>query len=92
MLILNIVGDRLSQVGTSIYADIYERHRPVLDFSIVKDMGKGQLKFTYGDIFKRDLNFYQDNNQNHKFDAEIDNIFQRSNRGSNLSLSASLKI
>ncbi len=92
MLILNIVGDRLSQVGTAIYPDIYERHRPVLDLSIVKDFGRTQLKFTASDLLRRDLVFYQDNNQSHKFEADKDSVFQRGNRGSTLSLTAVLKL
>jgi TonB-dependent receptor len=92
MLILNVVGDRLSQVGTSIYPDIYERHRPVLDFSVVKDFGRTQLKFTASDLLRRDLVMYQDNNQSHKYEADKDSVFQRGNRGSTVSLTAILKI
>jgi TonB-dependent receptor len=92
MLIFNMIGDRLSRVGTSSYSDIYEKSRPVFDFSIVKDFGKSQLKFTYGDILRSDALFYQDENQNHKYDSGTDNVFMRSNRGSTISLTASVKI
>lgn len=92
MVILNIVGDRLNQVGTAIYPDVYERHRPVLDFSVVKDFGRTQLKFTASDILRRDLIFYQDNNQSHSFEADTDGVFQSANRGSTFSVTAALKL
>jgi TonB-dependent receptor len=92
MLIFNMVGDRLSRVGTIIYPDIYEKQRPVLDFSVVKDFGRNQIKCTVSDFLRRDALFYQDINQNHKYDAGSDQIFIRGNRGTTISLALSVKL
>jgi outer membrane receptor protein involved in Fe transport len=92
MLIFNIVGDRLSRVGTANYPDIYEKQRPVLDFSIVKDFGRSQIKCTISDLLRRDLIFYQDNNLNHSYESDSDSVFIRGNRGTTISLTATLKL
>ncbi|MBK8554673.1 MAG: TonB-dependent receptor [Lewinellaceae bacterium] len=86
-LVYNSIGDRISQVGTDGYADIYERHRNLLDFSVSKRIGqRGEVKLTYGDILRPDFIYYQDNNANHKYDEDVDNLMQSIKFGSNISL------
>jgi outer membrane receptor protein involved in Fe transport len=71
-LFVNRVGRRIAFVreknGTA--PDLYENPRTVIDFSISKRLYKSlEAKFVLGDILHQDLVFYQDNNNNGKFDA-----------------------
>lgn len=87
-VIYNVIGDRIAQVGTVGYGDIYERHRHLLDLSVSKKIGAdGEVKLTWGDILHRDFLYYQDNDSSHKYNADKDNIIQRLNFGSNFTLS-----
>lgn len=87
-LIFNVIGDRISRVGTVGYGDIYERHRNLLDFSVSKNIGeRGEIKFTWGDILNQDFLYYQDENSSHKYEPGVDNVIQRLQFGSTISLS-----
>jgi len=71
-LFVNRVGRRIAFVreknGTA--PDLYENPRTVIDFSISKRLYKGlEAKFVLGDILHQDLVFYQDNNNNKKYDV-----------------------
>ena len=86
-LVYNTIGDRVAQVGATGYADIYERRRDLLDFQISKKIGpRGEVKLTWSDILRPDFIFYQDNNSNHKYDENGDNIMQKLNYGSTFTL------
>jgi TonB-dependent receptor len=86
-LIYNVIGDRIAQVGTVGYGDIYERHRNLLDFSINKRLGnRGEIKLTWGDILRPEFLYYQDNNASHKYEADQDNVMQRLKLGSTITL------
>jgi TonB-dependent receptor len=86
-LAYNIIGDRVAYVGTDNFADIYERHRNLLDFSVSKKLGRnGEVKLTWGDILRTDFVYYQDNNASHKYEADVDNLMQRRNFGSTVTL------
>ncbi|MBL7805792.1 MAG: TonB-dependent receptor [Saprospiraceae bacterium] len=87
-LVYNVVGDRIAQVGTVGYADIYERHRDLLDFQISKRFfQRGEVKLTWSDIFRQDFLYYQDNNASHKYEETEDNVMQRLNLGSTINIS-----
>ncbi|MBL7827852.1 MAG: carboxypeptidase-like regulatory domain-containing protein [Saprospiraceae bacterium] len=87
-VIYNMIGDRITQVGTVGYADIYERHRNMLDFQLSKRIGtKGEIKLTWSDILRPDFIYYQDDNSSHRFEDNEDNVMQRLNLGSTVSLS-----
>lgn len=87
-LIYNVIGDRVSQVGNNGYADIYERHRNLLDFQVSKRFaGRGEIKLTWSDILRPYFIYYQDNDANHKYNEDKDNIMQRINFGSTVTLS-----
>jgi outer membrane receptor protein involved in Fe transport len=91
-LIYNVIGDRVAQVGTVGYGDIYERHRNLLDFSVSKKLGRsGELKLTWGDILRPQFMYYQDNNSSHKYEAGEDNVMQRLTLGSTITLSVGYK-
>jgi TonB-dependent receptor len=84
----NTIGDRVAQVGNTEYGDIYERRRDLLDFQVSKKIGqRGEVKFTCSDILRPDFIFYQDNNKNHEYDEDADNVMQKLNYGSTFTLS-----
>ncbi|HND87184.1 MAG TPA: TonB-dependent receptor, partial [Saprospiraceae bacterium] len=86
--VYNEIGDRVTQVGTTIYGDIYERHRRLLDLSLSKRLGeRGELKLSWNDVFRPDFVYYQDVNASHRFEAGTDNVMQRLQLGSTVSLS-----
>lgn len=92
-LVYNVIGDRIAQVGTEGYGDVYERHRNLLDFQLSKRIGtRGEVKLTWGDILRPYFIFYQDNDANHKFNEGQDNIMQRINYGSTITLSVGYKL
>ena len=83
----HVIGDRVAQVGTVGYGDVYERHRNLLDFSINKRLGnRGEIKLTWGDILRPEFIYYQDNNSSHKYEADKDNVMQRLRFGSTITL------
>jgi len=70
-IFLNRVGRRIAFVreknGTA--PDLYENPRTVIDISLSKKIYKGlDAKFVIGDLLHQDLVFYQDNNDNKKYD------------------------
>ncbi|MBP6827447.1 MAG: TonB-dependent receptor [Saprospiraceae bacterium] len=87
-IVYNVIGDRIAQVGTVSYGDIYERHRNLLDLQFSKRIWQhGEVKLTWSDIFRSEFMYYQDNNASHKYEADVDNIMQRLNLGSTITLS-----
>lgn len=86
-LIYNVIGDRVAQVGTVGYGDIYERHRNLLDCSISKRLGsRGEVKLTWSDMLRPEFLYYQDNNATHKYEAADDHVIQRLRFGSTITL------
>jgi len=70
-IFLNRVGRRIAFVreknGTA--PDLFENPRTVIDISLSKKIYKGlDAKFVIGDLLHQDLVFYQDNNDNKKYD------------------------
>jgi TonB-dependent receptor len=91
-MVYNVIGDRIAQVGTVGYGDIYERHRNLLDLSISKRLGaRGEIKLTWSDILRPEFMYYQDNNASHKYEANEDNVMQRLKLGSSIGLSFSYR-
>ena len=93
--IFNKIGRRIAYVGVDpkfgdTRQDIYEAPRSVLDVQVSKTYKKFNVKFTVGDIFRNDYLFYQDANQNGKFDkgTTLDRTMFKFNTGltTNLSL------
>jgi TonB-dependent receptor len=89
-LVYNIIGSRVSQIGTLGYGDIYERHRNLLDFQVSKRfLERGEIKLTISDLLRPDFIFYQDmdeNSINRKYDEGTDNDIQRLNYGTTVTL------
>lgn len=91
---LNRIGRRIAFVGVDpkfgmTRQDIYEAPRSILDFQIGKNIGKFNLKCTFGDVLKKDFVFYQDADLNGKYNASTDRRIFRSLSGSSASLNVS---
>lgn len=87
----NQIGRRIDAIGDQTYPDIYEDKRPLLDAQISKQIFKGgSLKLNVSDILAKDLVFYQDLNDNKKFDDNGDDtVITKQKFGTNFSLSFS---
>jgi len=100
-VVFNRVGDRVFEVGITGYNDIYERHRNLLDFQIAKRLGKfAEIKLNWQDILAPDYVYYQDANNNRKYDEPTgdfklgngkDNLIQRVQVGSTVTLAFSMR-
>lgn len=87
----NVVGRRIYIVGNVQEPDVWENHRHVIDLQIAKSFLNQQLeiKLNVRDLLAQDQVFYQDLNQNKKYDLKTDNRWQETNFGQTISLSAS---
>jgi TonB-dependent receptor len=90
-ILFNRIGRRIWLVGFDQDPHIWEAPRSVLDFQVTKDLGKYlELKLTIGDILNQRANFYQDFNDNGKYDNVDDDGLILSNRyGTNFSIGLS---
>ena len=90
-LLFNQVGRRIWLVGLDVDPHTWEAPRSILDFQITKDFGKYlEMKLTVGDILNSRANFYQDFNDNGKYDNTTDDGLILSNRyGTNISIGLS---
>jgi hypothetical protein len=67
---VNRIGRRIAFVDVEKFLLIWENPRTVLDFSVSKGIGKYlQAKMTIGDLLAQKLVFYQDRNDNGKYDS-----------------------
>jgi len=91
-VVYNRIGKRIYQVGNSGYLSIEESPRNLIDFQISKRVfEKGDIKLTIGDILSENSTFYQDQNQNGRYAADIDSGISTAKTGTNYSLSVSYK-
>ena len=92
-LLYNQIGDRIFYVGGD-QPPVWEASRPVFDFQIAKKILKndGEIKFSASDMLNRVANFYQDLNDNRKYDNGVDALTIRRQYGSNFSFTFSYKI
>lgn len=86
-VLFNRIGRRIFQVGSNGFLNIYEAPRSVLDVQVaVRVLRKGEIKLNYSDILNQKNVFYQDQNDNGKYDKGTDTQFYGNIFGSNLSL------
>lgn len=85
--LFNRIGRRIFQVGSNGFLDIYEAPRSVLDLQFsLRVFHRGEIKLNYSDVLNQKNVFYQDQNQNGKFDQGVDTQFYGNMFGSNISL------
>ncbi len=86
-VLVNRIGRRIWVVGQDQYLHTWENPRTVLDCQVVKKIGQnGELKLTVGDILNQQAVFYQDQNDNGKFDEKDDTKIIGQRFGTNVTL------
>jgi TonB-dependent receptor len=87
---VNRIGRRIAFVGNNEFLPIWENPRTVLDIQIAKKLLKNnmEIKCNITDLFNQKSIFYQDNNNNNKYN-NTDKIFYNYRFGTNISLSVS---
>lgn len=89
-VMFNQIGRRIWQVGAFGYLDIYEAQRPLLDVQLSQRFLKnGEVKLNVSNVLNRHQVFYQDVNDNRKFDKGLDNTIISTTSGINISLGLS---
>jgi hypothetical protein len=83
----NIVGQRIYIVGNDQEPSVWENGRNVIDFQLSKKIKQFDIRFSVKDILAQKLIYFQDLNNNQKFDDGVDNKWQESTFGSTVSLS-----
>ncbi|MCW3122984.1 MAG: outer rane beta-barrel protein [Flavipsychrobacter sp.] len=73
-LLFNMIGRRIYLVGNEQSPSIWEAPRPLFDFMVSQKImkKKADIKFTITDILNQKANFYQDKNDNGKYDSNTD--------------------
>lgn len=88
----NKLGSRIAYIGVAreiqpYGSDIYEYGRGVLDMQLGKSFKKaGSFKLTMGDILRQNTVFYQDLNNNNKYDKQGDNTLFKFTNGMTVTL------
>ena len=91
-LLYNRIGRRVWLVGLDQDPHVWEAPRDVLDFQVNKNFGEHlEVKLTLGDILNQSLNFYQDFNENNKYD-EADGLIISNRFGTNVSIGLSYRL
>jgi TonB-dependent receptor len=83
----NIVGQRIYIVGNEQEPSVWENGRNVIDFQLSKKIKQFDIRFSVKDILAQKLIYFQDLNNNQKYDDGTDNKWQESTFGSTVSLS-----
>jgi len=89
----NQIGRRIAEYGNAQYADIYENPRPLIDgqISIPFSKNNGAVKINFSDMLSKNAIFYQDLDEDGKYDESIDNTIRNFDVGSKISLSLNYK-
>lgn len=84
----NLIGSRIYIVGNVQEPSVWERGRNALDLQFVKTLkdDKIELKLNIKDVIAQDLVYFQDLNNNRKYDVS-DNNWQQINFGQTVTLS-----
>ena len=89
----NSIGDRISIVGNVNEPSLWEKGRTVVDFQVSKTFlkGKGEIRLNAKDIFVQELMFYNDLDNNQKYNSDKDLKIMSRNFGNEFSASFSYK-
>ncbi len=91
-LLYNRIGRRIWLVGSNEYLDTYEAPRDQIDLQIAQSFGKRfQLKLNIGDLLNTTYRFYQDQNDNGKYDQD-DTVILKNRLGTNYGLTVTYSI
>jgi len=89
----NVIGPRIFSVGNSLYANIWESPRFVMDLQLSKSFLKRKLDLVlnFRDLLAPTAYFFQDNDGNKVFDENIDNKMIARNMAQQISFTVSYK-
>jgi outer membrane receptor protein involved in Fe transport len=91
-ILYNRIGRRIDEVGDQGYPNIWENHRDLIDFQVSTKLFKnGELRLTASDILRQPAVFYQDIDNNKRYNADKDNTVTKIRLGSTLGLSFNYK-
>ncbi|NJN32940.1 MAG: TonB-dependent receptor [Saprospiraceae bacterium] len=91
----NQVGRRINLVSGPGFPTVWENPRALVDFQIGKKIfkQKGDIKFTISDILNQYYRYYQDRNDNKKYDDDkLDNPYVAFRPGTTFGLSLSYRL
>jgi outer membrane receptor protein involved in Fe transport len=93
-VLLNQVGRRIYFVGLNEFPSVWEAPRALFDFQLNHKImkGKAELKVSATDILNAKAVFYQDVDENGKFNSNKDFEFRRYNSGTNINVAFSYKL
>ncbi|MBK7910563.1 TonB-dependent receptor domain-containing protein [Candidatus Pollutiaquabacter sp.] len=92
-VVYNRIGRRIFQVGNQGYLSIEETPRDLIDLQISKRVfTKGEVRLTIGDLLNQAGHFYQDQNKNGRYAADIDTGISSVRFGTNINLTLSYKL
>ena len=92
-LLYNVVGRRISFVGTNVIADFYEMPKNVLDLVVTKTLSnKISLKAQFIDLLNQNTTVMQDGNRDKKFDKSVDQLVTQFKSGRQVGLTLSYKL
>jgi hypothetical protein len=91
---LNSVGDRIYIVGSVNEPDLWEKGRTVLDFQVSKLLMKNkiEIRLNVKDVFAQKLVFYNDIDNNKRFNENPDLKIISRNFGQEVSFNISYKL
>ncbi len=91
--LFNQIGRRISEYGNEAYDDIYENPRPLFDaqLSVPFLKSKGTVKLNVSDLLNKNAIYYQDLDNDGKYDDTIDNTIRSIDGGAKISLSINYK-
>lgn len=85
--LVNRIGRRIWVVGQDQYLHTWENPRTVLDLQLTKRIGNfGELKLTFGDLLNQESVFYQDQDDNGRYNDDKDTKIVGQTFGTNVSL------
>lgn len=93
-VLFNVIGRRIYMVGNTQNPNIWEAPRPILDFQVAQQLMKDkvQLKLTVGNILNQSAKFYQDKNNDNKYNTSTDYLRISKLYGTSFSVSLAYKL
>lgn len=87
-LLYNRIGQRLALVGNSIFPDIYEKPRDLVDFQVSQKIfnKKGEIRLTVSDILNQDIIVYQNVDKAKAYKESADYLFSGYKQGTTFTL------
>ncbi len=91
--LFNQIGRRISEYGNAQYDNIYENPRPLFDAQVSVPFLKerGSVKLNISDLLNKNTIYYQDVDEDGKYNESLDNTIRSIDGGAKFSLSINYK-